>query len=178
MLECSLPSQLLEQFFSAPRGFRAGGGEPTAPLWGLMDGKRTHEIQEIWELCVRGPHGAVCGGGGGGARDCRRAQAKGLSTRTWVLLPGSLLLQMGLWSGGHRPPSWQQESGGLVGSPCWSGEREPGHFCGARWLRVHRASPPDPGRQLRVAPVAVVSGPRLPQMQTQREEVSAKAPSW
>lgn len=131
-------------------------------------------------MCPRPPRGCVCMWGGGvgwgGARDCRRAQAKGLSTRTWVLLPGSLLLQMGLWSGGHRPPSWQQESAGLVGSPCWSGEREPGHFCGARRLRVHGASPPDPGRQLRVAPVAMVSGPRLPQMQTQREEVSAKAP--
>lgn len=38
-----------------------------APLWGLMDGKREGEIQEIWELSVQGLH----------LGDCRRAQAKG-----------------------------------------------------------------------------------------------------
>lgn len=72
----SLPSRLLKHF-SAPRGFGAGGGRGKFKRSGS---------------CVS----AGLGAGGGGGRDCRRAQAKGLSTQTWGLASWVMLLQMGL----------------------------------------------------------------------------------
>lgn len=80
VLKCHLPSKFLKWFLnSAPkRALEQVEMNQGAPLWGLMDGKRETEIQEIWELSVQSP----CSGG---LRPMIKGMATltGLSTRTW-----------------------------------------------------------------------------------------------